>query len=124
MKRTWIIAAIALLLTACVPAANVASTLLERADGATLTYLTDGIGFDAGDEAAKGVILIVVFDTLASYEAPEGASCTLEADAGLLDCRLGDVADRTVLMLSATNVNASATFRREGANAVYQVFAR
>ena len=117
----WAASVIALLATACTPAANIARGLVERADGASLTYLTDGLGFDSGASAAKSVILIVAFDELTSFTAPEGATC--EVEELILDCRLGDVEGRAVLLLSAKNVNASATFRREAGNSVYQVFA-
>ena len=122
MKRIWIIAALALLLSACVPAANLGKNFIEKPDGSSLLYLTDGLGFDPGESAALGVILIVSFDTLASYTAPEGATCEVEAQ--FLDCRLGDVSERVVLRLSATNVDANASFRRAGSSDAYLVFVR
>jgi hypothetical protein len=122
VKRFTLILAVALALIGCTPAANVARDLIERADGASVTMLTDGVGFDSGASLALGVILIAVGDDLALVAAPEGASCTLVND--LLDCRLGDVAGRTVVLLTGTDVLASATFRREGASQVYQAFGR
>lgn len=117
MKRL-LIAPLLLLLVACVPVANLGAGLIEDADGASLHVLADGMGFDAGDETALGVIMVVAFDTLESYQAPEGASCTLD---GVLDCRLGDVESRTVVELVGTNVSAFATFRRSGSSTVYRV---
>ena len=114
--------ALALLMTACVPVANRAADLLERADGASVLYLTDGVGFDSGASPALGIILIVIGDDLVLTAAPEGAACTLVED--VIDCRLGDVDGRVAVLLTGQDVVASATFRRAGGTGVYQAFGR
>lgn len=121
MKRLAAVLAVALLLSSCAPAAAYFRDLAERADGATLSYLTDGLGFDSGPTAALGVIVIAIGDNLVLVEAPEGSQCAVEAD--LLDCRLGDVEGRVAILLTGEDVVASATYRRDGPK-VYQVFAR
>jgi hypothetical protein len=122
MKKLAITLIATLLLTSCAPAAAYFRDLAERVDGATLSYLTDGLGFDPGPKAAVGVIIIAIGDDLALVRAPQGASCTLEVD--LLDCRLGNVSERVVVLLTGTDVVASATYRREVSPQVFQVFAR
>jgi hypothetical protein len=113
-----------LLLGGCMPIANLARDAIEGTDaGARLTYLTDGIGFDSGDSAALGVILIVLGDDLLLVRAPEGASCEVSVD--VMDCRLGNVTGRTAVMLTASErVWASASYRRYVGGGIYQVFGR
>lgn len=122
MKRLISVLALVLLLTSCAPAAAYFRDLAERTDGASLIYLTDGLGFDPGPSVARGVIVVAIGDELALVEAPEGASCTLDVD--LLDCRLGDVSERVAILMTGVNVVANATYRRSDSAQVYQVFAR
>lgn len=122
MKRIAVVVALALLLTSCAPAAAYFRDLIERADGATLTYLEDGLGFDSGPAVAVSVIVVAVGNELVLVEAPEGATCSLDAD--MLTCLLGDVEGRTAILLTGGDVLANATYRRGDAPQVYQVFAR
>ena len=122
MKKLIAALAVVLLLTSCAPAAAYLRDLTERVDGATLSYLQDGLGFDPGPKEAVGVIIVAIGEDLVLVEAPEGASCTLDVD--LLDCRLGDVSERVAILLSGVDVVANATYRRDGSSQVYQVFAR
>lgn len=114
--------ALTLLLTACAPVADRAADLLDRADGAQVLILSDGVGFDSGATPALGTILIVIGDDLALQAAPEGATCSLVED--VIDCRLGDVSGRVAVLLTGKDVLASATFRRAGGTGVYQAITR
>lgn len=120
MKR--LILVVLLFLASCAPVATVGRDLVERTDGATLTYVEQGLAFNSGEATAFGVILVARGEQLVLLAAPEGASCSIDAD--VLDCRLGDVTGVTTVNLTGLSVVASATYRRDGANAVYQVFAR
>lgn len=120
MKRLILVAL--LLLSSCAPVASVGRDVVERTDGATLAYVDQGLAFDAGETTAFGVILVARGEQLVLLASPEGATCSVEAD--VLDCRLGDVTGVATVNLTGLSVVASATYRRDGANAVYQVFAR
>jgi len=120
MKRLLLALTLAVGLSACVPVANVARDILERADGASVAYLVDGVGFDSGEQAARGVILLIVGDELVLVEQPTSGECTLDVD--VIDCRLGDVEGRVTVSVTGMDILASATFRRPGASTVYQAF--
>lgn len=120
--------AVVLTLAACAPVAQVARDLVDTSDGAVLAYLfrTDahppGLTFDAGPEAALGVILIARGTELEVLGIPAGVSCN--ATPELVDCRLGDVDERAYVYMTGRGVIASVTYRRAGDTRVYQTFAR
>lgn len=101
---------------ACAPVANVARTIVEDADGASISYLVDGIGFNPGEQIAVGVEMVVTGDTLTVVDE----RCNEVSDTRV-DCSLGDVVEPTAVIMSGTDVLAIATFRRAGANAIYRV---
>lgn len=121
-------AALALALSACAPVAQLARDVLDTSDGAALSYLTrteahpPGLAFDPGGAPALGAILIARGTDLAVLGFPEGVACT--ATPVLVDCRLGDVTERTFVYLTGRGVIASVTYRRDGETRVYQTFAR
>lgn len=121
-------AALVLVLSACAPVAQLARDVLDTSDGATLSYLfrsettLPGLAFDAGDAPALGAILIARGSELEVLGTPEGVACN--ATPEIVDCRLGDVAERSFVFLTGRNVIASVTYRREGATTVFQTFAR
>lgn len=113
---------VALLLTACPPIAGGIADFIENSDGATLTYVHQGLAFDPGPELARGVIIRAEGDELALLSVPGGATCTLTNDR--LDCRLGQVTEATTVGLTGLGVVANATWRRVGDSSVYMVFAQ
>jgi hypothetical protein len=123
-----VLAALALLVSACVPLANFARDVVDTSDGATLTYLArtpdhpPGLTFTAGDEPALGAILIARGEQLEVLATPAGVTCT--AEPTLVDCRLGDVETSTYVYMTGLDVVASVTYRRADATTVYQAFAR
>lgn len=120
MRRTlWLALLLALVATACTPAANVARSLVERADGASVEYLSDGVGFDPGEEVAVGTILVLTGDDIEITGTPEGAECEQEAE-NRFDCGLGDVEEPVVVNLTGQDILGIANFRRPGSNEFYQ----
>lgn len=119
MKRL-LVCLLAIVLAGCVPVANIARDLVERADGSQLVALTDGIGFDSGDRPALGVLIVFVYDSLVIHELPPGAECEVFSEVQTR-CTLGDVTGRTVIIADYQNLDASATFRRPNSNALYHV---
>lgn len=126
--RLALIAAATILLSGCLPVANLARDLLDTTDGATLSYVqrsTDtlpGLAYDPGDQVALGVIIVARGTDLQLLAVPEGAACT--ATPALIDCRLNEVASLTLVPLTGRQVVASATWRRHGSSTVLQTFAR
>lgn len=126
--RLALIAAAAILMTGCLPVAQLARDILDTTDGAVLSYVqrsTDtlpGLAYDPGDQVALGVIIVARGTDLQLLAVPEGATCT--ATAQLIDCRLGDVQGLTLVPLTGRQVVASATWRRHGSPTVLQTFAR
>lgn len=119
------------LLTACTPIARLITEVVEKPDGATLTYVLDseprGVVFEPGGELARGVVLILdAATTLTLTVVPEGVVCTVETNVA--DCRAGDVKPGESVFIGVSGdgdgVNGFATFRRVGASAVFSVFAR
>lgn len=116
------------LLTACTPVAQLITQVVEKPDGASLTYVLDsephGVLFDPGPAVARGVIIALDGVTLTLTEVPEGVTCTVEAATA--DCRAGDVApgESVFIGVSGSGVNGLAAFRRVGVGGVFSVFAR
>lgn len=127
MRRWLLLAPLLLLLSACAPVAGVIGGLVERNDGAALTYVLrgqeggPGLAFDPGPAQARGVIIRAEGDDLALLSVPKGATCTVVTTK--LDCRLGTVAEPVIVGLSGGGVVASATWRRNTAT-VYHLIAR
>lgn len=123
-----LILAAVVLLASCAPVAGGIADLVERNDGAALTYVLSsapggpGLAFDPGEALARGVIVRAEGDELQLLSVPEGAVCTVETDK--LDCRLGDVTDTTLIGVTGGNVVANATWRRVGASTVFLTFAQ
>lgn len=119
--------AVAGMLAACAPVAEGLADLVERNDGAALTYVLTGqadgpgLAFDPGPELARGVIVRAEGDDLQLLSVPEGATCTVTTTT--LDCRLGDVTTTTTVGLTGGGVVANATWRRAGSSTVYLTFA-
>ena len=120
--------AAALLASACAPVATFVRDTIDTSDGATLAYVQasaetlSGVLFDPAGEVALGVILVARGTELELLAYPDGATCA--ASSTLIDCRLGDLSEPTAVSLAGRGVIASATYRREGANTVRQIFAR
>ena len=105
-------------LAACASIVTVARDAFERADGASVEMLTDGVGFNPGEQAAEDTILIVLGDDLALVAEPSQGTC--EDKTTYYDCRLGTVEAPIVVLVQGQNRYASANFRRPGSNNVYR----
>ena len=122
------LAVLVLLLGACAPVAEGLADLVERNDGAALTYVLasepggPGLAFEPGPELARGVIVRAEGESLTLLAIPEQAECTVTTTT--LDCRLGDVEATTTIGLTGLGVVANATWRRAGSSTVYLTFAR
>jgi len=105
-----------LAISSCAPVATVVADAAEKPDGASLTFLTDGVGFDPGDSLAVGTQVFIIGDTLTLVEQPAQGLCEYEdgETTDYLDCRLGDVSERIVILVEGTNRFANASFRRAG----------
>lgn len=114
--RLAVILAALLALASCAPVATTVADAVEKPDGASLTWLTDGVGFDPGAEVALGAQVYVIGDTLTLVEQPAQGLCEYEdgETTDYLDCRLGDVSERIVILVEGTNRFANASFRRPG----------
>jgi len=123
----WCLLAVGLL-TSCQPVAQLITQVVEKPDGASLTYVLDtephGVVFEPGASLARGVNIALDGNTLTLTSIPEGVTCTVEAATA--DCRAGDVApgESVFIGVSGSGVNGLATFRRVGGSQVFSVFAR
>lgn len=120
--------AAALFAGACAPVATFVRDTIDSSDGATLAYVQatpetlSGVLFDPDGRPALGVIIIARGTELELLAYPDGATCA--ASSTLIDCRLGDLSEPIAVSLAGRGVIASATYRREGANTVRQIFAQ
>lgn len=114
-------AALALLATACAPVAGELARAIDNRDGATLTFVHQGLAFDPGPAPALGVIVRAEGDQLQLLAVPDGATCTVTTTQ--FDCRLGTVTTTTTIGLTGRAVVANATWRRNGATTVHITFA-
>ena len=122
MRVTLRVLLLALLVTSCAPVAGVITDLITRSDGATLSYVHQGLEFDPGEQVAVGVIVRAEGENLALLSTPDGATCTMVSGAQL-DCRLGDVTEPVTIGLTGRGVVANASWRRSTGSSVYLVFA-
>lgn len=118
-QALWIVTFALLFASACAPVGNVARSLAERADGAQVEYLSDGVGFDPGERAAVDTILVVTGDEIVITATPDGVTCEEKAPTRF-DCGLGEVVEPVVVNLTGKDVLAIANFRRPDSNDIYQ----
>lgn len=121
------LAVLVLLVGACAPIAGGAAGLIEKNDGAALTYVLatqeggPGLAYDPGPMLARGVIIRAEGDDLQLLSVPEGATCTVTTTT--LDCRTPIVDEVIIIGLTGQGVVANATWRRAGSGTVYLTFA-
>ena len=124
MRRALPLLALVLVLSACQPAARFARDLLDTGDGATLSYVTQGLAFDPDGRVALGAQLVATGENLALLMAPTGVTCEVIQSGTRLDCDLGDVTEIVTVNLTGLGVLANASYRREGDSVPKVVFAR
>lgn len=120
--RALLLLAAFVAVTACAPVATGVRDAFEKADGASVEMLTDGVGFTPGGQVAEDTILIVLGDDLTLIEPPSQGTC--EDNDSHFDCRLGTVEDPIVVLIHGQNRYASVNFRRPGSSTVYRTTGR
>lgn len=124
MLRLAALLALVLVLSACQPAARFARDLLDTGDGATLSYVTQGLAFDPSNRVALGAQLVATGEDLVFLMAPPGVTCEVIQDSTRMDCDLGDVIEVTTVNLTGRAVLANVSYRRTDDSVPRVVFVR
>lgn len=115
-----LLAVVLLVTAACAPVAQTIVDAIDNSDGATLTYVTQGIEFDPAGSLARGVVFRAEGDTLTLLGAPNHVTCSITG--ARLECFLGNVSEPMTINMTGTNIVANVTYRRVGSSKIYLTF--
>ncbi|MCZ2110973.1 MAG: hypothetical protein LC118_15625 [Dehalococcoidia bacterium] len=102
--------ALALVATACAPAASWLRDRLDSGEGATLTFVERGVQFDPGGATAYGVHITLRGENLEFLDGPD--TCEVNDTAQYLDCSMAAVHQPVTVHLTGKGVLGSATYTR------------